>query len=264
MSLDIQKVLSELPEVLRQNPQLRYELFRILSENFSSREETNQLLRELRDLRKETARQFRELREENARQLRELREEMNARFAKVDERFARVDERFEALHREMDERFAKVDERFDALHREMHEGFAGLREEMQDIGKRVDLQVGRFLTRAGHNLEDLVAATLRVALQDRDIRPDSIRLRQKFVDEKGLVRPKGRALECDLLVRDGRILVFEIKAYAEMEDVEDLADKVKLVKSYHRGQEVVGVMVVLAAEEEIEEACRRRGIVLAR
>ncbi|MDI7269279.1 MAG: hypothetical protein QME96_14915 [Myxococcota bacterium] len=249
MAVDIQALLSALPEALRANPELRHEIFRILSDQFPSREETNRILQEIRDLRARFDERFARIDE----RFEALTREMN-------ERFARVDERFEALTREMNERFARVDERFEALTREMNERFARMDRKLDDIHRDVNRQVGGLQTRAGRHLEDLVAGTLRLALELEDLDPRSIEMRRKIVDRDGVVRPAGREIECDMLVSDGKRYVFEITSYAKGSDAQDVADKVTLVKSLHPEEQVVGILIAYEADEGAGAECERLGV----
>ncbi len=124
--------------------------------------------------------------------------------------------------------------------------------------------VGRFQVRSRRRLEDVVAGALRPALKRPDIRPESIRLRQKIVDTEGWIFPRGRSKEVDLVASDDEYLVFEVKSAAEPEDVDNFADKVELVQRLNPDKKVHGVFITLAPEPDVQERCRERGIELAR
>lgn len=120
--------------------------------------------------------------------------------------------------------------------------------------------VGRFQVRSGRKLEDVVAGALRLALQRPDLRPDQIRLRQKIVDTEGVVFPRGRSKEVDVVASDGEYLVFEVKSAAEVEDVDDFADKLRLFRHLHPDKTVNGVFITLAPEPDVRERCRELDI----
>ena len=69
----------------------------------------------------------------------------------------------------------------------------------------IGIVVGGFQRRAGRSLDDAVVGTLRI-----------------------LIGPKGRSYEIDLCVTDTESLIFEIKSYAEEEDIERFNDKAEL------------------------------------
>jgi hypothetical protein len=135
---------------------------------------------------------------------------------------------------------------------------------LEDLRDWVELVVGRSPVRSGRNLEDVVAAALRLALQRPDIRPESIHLRQKIVDAEGWVFPRGRQKEIDLVATDDEYLVFEVKSAAEVEDGEYFADKVELVRRLNPDKKGRGVLITLAPEPDVQQRCRELGIELAR
>ena len=120
----------------------------------------------------------------------------------------RSDERFERLFNELRESREESNRRFEAMeHR------------FDNLEDRVGIVVGGFQRRAGRKLEDAIAGTLHLALK-RDIKPENITMRKKIKDDEGIIGPKGREYEIDLYITDGESLIFEIKPYAEEEDVE--------------------------------------------
>ena len=168
-------------------------------------------------------------------ELREFRQETVQRLDQIDQRFEQIDQRFD----QMDKHF-------------------------EDLRNWVELVIGRAQVRSGRNLEDVVAAALRVALKCPDIRAESIRLRQKIVDTDGLVFPRGRQKEVDLIATDDEYIAFEVKSAAEVEDVEDFAEKVELLRLLNPDKKVRGVFVTLAPEPDIRQRCEELGIELAK
>ena len=153
----------------------------------------------------------------------------------------------------MGQQFDQLDQRFDRLE-----------QLFQDFKDWVEMVVGHFQVRSGRRLEDVVAGALRLALKRPDIRPESIRLRQKIVDTEGWVFPRGRSKEVDLVASDDEYLVFEVKSVAEPEDVDNFADKVELVRRLNPDKKVHGVFITMAPEPDVQERCQERGVELAR
>ncbi len=189
-------------------------------------------------------------------------EQVDQRLEQVDQRLEQVDQRLEQVDQrleQVDQRFGQVDQRFG----QVDQRFDQLGQKIDDLKDWVHLVVGRFQVRAGKKLEDVVAGTLRLALKRPDIRPDRIQLRQRVVDEIGLVGPPGqRRFEIDILIDDGQITVFEVKSVCEAEDVDRLADKITLMRALHPDQQVTGVMIALGVEEEAQALCAQYGIPL--
>ena len=223
----------QLPDMLERNPELEPRAFRAFLKAFVSKEEFAAVLSELRELRGE---------------VRHFRQETQERFEQIDRRFEEIDRRFEGI----DRRFEGIDQQF-----------AALRQMIADEHDWVELTVGGLQRRSGRKLEEVVAGALRVALRRSDIKPEQIRLRQRIVDEKGVVGlPGQRHFEIDILAQDGKISVFEVKSYCEWEDVDRLADKVTLVRSLNPGVEVEGIMIAMSIGDEVRERCRELGITL--
>ncbi|MCY3870211.1 MAG: hypothetical protein OXG87_11690 [Gemmatimonadetes bacterium] len=157
----------------------------------------------------------------------------------------------ETFRSEVNERFEKVDERFD----QMDQRFSDLRD-------WVEMIVGRFQTRSGRKLEDVVAGTMRLVLGRDDILSQNVRLRQSLEDEDGMIGPSGRRYEVDILVYNSTLLVFEVKSVCEVEDVDRFADKVGLMRTLHPDKTVDGVIVTMAPLDEVEARCVEWGIKL--
>ncbi len=174
-----------------------------------------------------------------------FRADTNQRFEQMDQRFEKVDQRFE----QMDQRFEKVDQRFDALEQQIRGQEAWMH-----------MNVGGLQNRAGRRLEDVVAGAFCYGLKRSDICPEQVRLRQKLTDAEGVVYKPGKTREVDLIAYGQGMIVFEVKSMADEDDVEDLADKVKLVTHQHPGQSVEGVLVLLGAEPRHREWCRDRDL----
>ena len=173
-------------------------------------------------------------------ELREFRAEFDASRLEVDSRFEQVDSRFE----QVDSRFEQMDQRF------------------SDLKDWVEMIVGRFQTRSGRKLEDVVAGTMRLVLGRDDILSENVRLRQPLEDRDGMIGPSGRRYEVDILVDNGTLLMFEVKSVCEVEDVDRFGDKVELMRALHSEQAVEGVIVTMAPLSEVEARCAEWGIKL--
>ncbi len=149
----------------------------------------------------------------------------------------------------MDQRFEQVDQRFDTID-----------QNFVDLKSWVGTVVGGFQNRAGKNLEFMVAGTLRLALKRKDIRPDSIKLRKKFLDTDGVIGLKGRRYETDILAEGDSLLVFEVKSLCDLEMAERFADKVDLVRHLRPDSEVSGALIALEPDPEVLDYCAGKQI----
>ena len=173
-------------------------------------------------------------------------------IAAIMEELRRIDSNLTTFQESVNARFNHVDERFD-----------GLSAEVRDTRDWFQLTVGRLQTRAGRNLEDVVAGALRIGLRRPDVSADMIKLRQKIVDREGMVYKPGKQKEVDLVASNGEYLVFEVKSAAEPDDVDDFAEKVALLQHLHPEKQVRGVFITLAPEADVQQRCQELGIELA-
>ena len=230
----------QLPEMIERDPDLERRAFRAFLRVFTTKEETAAILAEMREFRGE---------------FRRFSAKTDQRFEQIDQRFEQIDRRFE----EIDRRFEHVDQRFEEVDRRLE----GLQQEMSDLRDWVEGVVGGLQRRSGRRLEDVVAGALRVALRRPDIKPDQLRLRQRMVDEKGVVGlPGQRRFEIDILAQDGQISVFEVKSYCEWEDIDRLHEKVAFVQALNPGVKVEGIMIAMSIGDEVRERCQELGITL--
>ena len=158
---------------------------------------------------------------------------------------------FNAFQSEMATFRSEVNERFD----DMDQRFSDLRD-------WVEMIVGRFQTRSGKKLEDVVAGTMRLVLGRDDIVSENVRLRQPLEDADGMIGPSGRRYEVDILVDNSTLLVFEVKSVCEVEDVDRFADKVALMRTLHPDKTVEGAIVTMAPLNQVEARCVEWGIKL--
>lgn len=240
-------VLRELPRVLEQDPQFVIFVEGIISEKFPRRDEFARLLDEFTSFRIEQ---------------REGLRQVNERLDGVDQRFEQVDQRFEQLDQRFDQLTQELHDTRDQLTQEMRNLRGELTQEMRNLRDWVELIAGRLQVRVGRSLEDIVAGALRLGLSRPDIDPQNVRLRQTIGDPTGLVYKAGKQKEVDLVAQDGELLVFEVKSAPDVDDVDEFADKVELVRLQNPDKSVSGVFIAVGAEEDIRQHCLRRGVQL--
>jgi len=313
-----EEVLTILPQLLREEPEVITAIEGIIARQFPRRDEFASLLKEIKLQREETSRQIKLQREETSRQIklqREetsrqleqtnrridllgeemnrrleqmeqrieqveqrvdlLREEMNQRFDQVDQRFEQIDQRFEQVDQrfeqvdqrfeQVDQRFEQVDQRFDQVHQDhlelkrrvikLESGQKQILEKMTGFDAWLKVITGNLGTEKGQTLEDLFAIALRYGLKNPNIKPESIRLRQELMDVEGLVFRKNYGTEIDLIAENGKLTVFEVKATANIDDVDLFGMKIELVRLQNQDKEVQGILVSPGAGERIKKRC---------
>ena len=215
----------QLPALLARHPEMEQRIYMAFMRTFATKEEVAAVLSELRDFRGE----FDAFRSEMV----TFRSEMVTFQSEMVTFRSEVNDRFE----DMDQRFS-------------------------DLRDWVEMIVGRFQTRSGRKLEDVVAGTMRLVLGRDDVVSENVRLRQPLEDEDGMIGPSGRRYEVDILVYNSTLLVFEVKSVCEVEDVDRFADKVGLMRTLHPDKTVDGVIVTMAPLDEVEARCVEWGLKL--
>jgi hypothetical protein len=223
--LTAEEVVKSLPMLLKEHPELRTEIYEIISDEFVRRGEFYEYM-------KKSDERFESLLQE----LRAFREDTNRRFEAVEKRF-------EEMREDTNRRFDKVDR------------------DSKDLKDWVGVVVGGFQRRAGRSLEDAVAGTLRIAL-GREVKPENITMRKKIIDDEGLIGLKGRSYEIDLCLTNTESLIFEIKSYAEEEDIERFNDKAELVKKKLGLKKVVKALITLEKHPSVVKLCDKFGILV--
>ena len=163
---------------------------------------------------------------------------------------------FDELRDEFDEFRIEVNDRLDRVEARLDR----MGQQFSDLRDWVEMIVGRFQTRSGRKLEDVVAGTMRLVLGRDDVLSEHVRLRQPLEDAEGMIGPAGRRYEVDILVHNSALLVFEVKSVCELEDVDRFADKVALMRTLHPEKVVDGVIVTMAPLNQVEARCADWGL----
>ena len=260
---------SRIPALVDRRPDLYWRIYSSWVNLFAKREEIAAIMDELRHL-GDGLTNFRESTDQRFEQVEGRFEQVEGRLDKIDGRLDKIDGHLDKIDGRLDKidgRLDQVDDRLDRVDRrfdQVDQRFDEMGQNFTDLKDWVTLNVGRLQVRAGRNLEDVVAGAMRVTLKRPDIQPQSIKLRQKIRDEEGVVFTRGKQKEVDLIASNGEYLVFEVKSAAEVEDVDNFADKVALMKHLNPDKIVRGVFITLAPEPDVQQRCKELGIELAR
>jgi hypothetical protein len=94
------------------------------------------------------------------------------------------------------------------------------------------------------------------------VKPENIIMRKKIEDDEGLIGPKGRSYEIDLCVTNEESLIFEIKSYAEVEDIERFNDKAELAIKKLGLKKVEKALITLEKRPSVVELCDKFWILI--
>jgi predicted nuclease with TOPRIM domain len=209
-----------LPKLLKEHPELRYEIVGILAESFVTKSDTAVLLEELK----------------------KLREDFNRKADEDSRRFEAIDKRFEAV----DRRFEAIDKRFEAVESELKL-------------LRVDFNVlaGQFIEfkRQLGGLQETVGAFVESYYTSKVVEELEKKLgHSKLIIKRNIV-VDGK--EVDAVVSNSVVYVLEISGVVRREDVEKAARTSKALASTgeYAGKTVKAVVAGVRFDSHaIEEA----------
>jgi len=164
--------------------------------------------------------------------------------------FEKLLQELRAFREDTNRRFDAIDKRLDKMD-----------SDFKDLKDWAGMVVRGFQRRAGRSLEDAVAGTLRIAL-GRDVKPENITMRKKIRDDEGLIGRAGREYEIDLCITDGENLIFEIKSYAEDDDIENFNEKAELAIEKLKLKRAKKALITLDKPASVVKLCEKYGILL--
>jgi len=207
-----------------------------------------------------------------------LCEEINLCFEQVEEHLDQRQQQIDLLREKMNRRLEKIETRLDQQQQQIDL----LRKDVLDLERQIaqiisdieqmNIEIIQFDgwlklisgmkgDEKGQALEQTFALGLSYGLKDRDIKPETIQLRQLFVDSEGVVFfKKGKLIEVDLIAENHKLTVFEVKSSPEEADVEHFAKKIKVVQLAHPEKQVQGIFISPGASEAVEQHCQEWGI----
>ncbi|MCS6926574.1 MAG: DUF3782 domain-containing protein [Candidatus Binatia bacterium] len=243
----IEQLRTHLPRLLREHPEVRYELWGMMLEAFPSRQEFVTVLEELRALREEGNRRF---------EVMERRfEAMDRRFEAVDRRFEAMDRRFEELRADMNQRFEAVDRRFEAILATLQEHAQQLRVHTQQLRDHF-LHLSSLGGRFGHGLESVVKAVVEEFADQTFPAADRLVL----WDERGEVFGVPKAeIEFDLYVHNSRDYLVEVKSHLKVSDVLAFHRKVEFARE-KMGRPFIPLIIALSMDPKAELQMQALGI----
>jgi hypothetical protein len=262
----IEQLKRALPQLLREHPEVRHELWGLMLEAFPSRQEFLAFLEELRALREESNRRFEGLQHEIAqrfegmdRRFETLLREMNQRFEAVDQRFEAVDQRFETLLREMNQRFEAVDQRFEMQLREMNQRFEAVDRRFEGVIAELReqrLHLSALGARVGRGLEFIAKGIVE------EFAGESFPLADRLVlvDTEGEVfGVPGAEVEFDLYAHNGHAYLVEVKSHLKTDDVLKFQRKAVFAET-KLGRPLTRLIIALSMDSKAETLMQRLGI----
>ena len=187
-------------------------------------------------------------------------------YSEILKRFEKHDRKFTTIlkkMREHDKKFAEVFKRLEQHDRkfaEILDEIKKLREDFNKLSMRVEVTIGSMGRRWGFDLEKTVLEIFREALEKKGIEPGKVE-KLRFVDKDGSITGvKGRRIDVDVLVKDEKLYIIEVKSRAELDHVEMLPIKVKAVEKYLGRRVDRSILVAVNVDKEAYERALELGI----
>jgi hypothetical protein len=206
-----QIIITELPKLLKRDLQTREFIARLFQEKFADKKKTEdrfeKLLREINQQRLESEKKW----EENNKRW----EENNKRWEENNKRWEEQNKRWEENNKRWEEnnkRWEENNKRIDAI-----------LEEIKLLHRKHDTTIGALGARWGLRAESSFRDAIKGILEESF--PVKVQ-RYKAKDKEGIVFGKPDQVELDLIVKDGEVIVAEIKSSISKGDVATFLRKI--------------------------------------
>ena len=182
---------------------------------------------------------------------RDLLERLEAHDKKFNEILERLDKHTKLLE-EHGKRLEAHDKKFNELIEQMNR----LRADFIRLSRKIDVTLGSMGRRWGIDLERTVLEIFRETLERKGIEPGKVeKFRYKDVDGR-VTGVKGKVIDVDVLVKDDRVYVIEVKSRAELEHVDALPEKAKVVERILRRRVDKVFLVAVNIDRDAYERAR--------
>jgi len=183
--------------------------------------------------------------EERLAKVEERLTKLEERFAELEERFARLEERYQRL----EERFAKLEERFAKL----EERQARLEEEMGEFRRLIFVIAHRF----GVISESAFREAMRYVVED-SLGAGEVE-RVVLEDREGMVYGHPSIVEVDVVIKDDKHIIVEIKSRVSRGDVGEVY---RMGKLYERAKGVRPELVIVGGfiDRDAARLAKRLGV----
>jgi len=211
-------LIKELPVIIEENLNIQKMIFLISRKNFAEREKTDDRFE----------RMFEELQKD--------RDENNRRW--------------DEQNRQFNQKWDETNKRLDNLIRQSDERFAAMLQEIKDIRSRQESSVGALGARWGISAESSFRNALKAILENRfDVQV----LNVTEYDHEGFVFGQPDQVELDVIIKNGEIIICEIKSSMSRSDIYTFHRKVQFYEKQHNCK-VTAMMVISPMVDKYAQA----------
>ncbi|OQX13521.1 MAG: hypothetical protein BWK80_42795 [Desulfobacteraceae bacterium IS3] len=246
----------ELPVIIEETPDIQRTVFLISRKDFADKDRTedrfDRMFEELKKDREENNRKWEESNkkwEEHNRKWEEHNrkwEENNGKWEESNKKWEETGKRLDDLIRQSDERAARSDARFEAM-----------LEEIRDIRSRQESSVGALGARWGIAAESSFRNALKGILERRfDVRVINV----TEYDHEGFVFGLPDQVELDIIIRNGEIIICEIKSSMSRSDIYIFHRKVQFYEKQHNCKATSMIVISPMIDKYAQTVAGRLGI----
>lgn len=221
-------ITQEIPRLISEHPEVRYELIGVMSEVFVKKDEHTEILTEIKALREASNRHTQEI-NRNTQELKALREDFNAMSQQIKE----ISQQIKALYEIADRHTQEL--------KALREDFHDFRKYTERKFRDLDNKIVGLGARWGIMSEESFREGLKALLTEE------IGLEVEHYegyDDEGIVFVQPDQVEVDLIVKDDSLILVEIKSSMSRGDVDTFQRKVEF---YEKKQNLkVGRKVIIS------------------
>jgi hypothetical protein len=199
--------------------------------------------------------------EERLTKIEERQQVLEERFAKLEERFAELEKRFAELEErqlELEKRFARIEERQQRLEerqQRIEERITRVLEELRDLRRVVVVIAHRFGVLSEYAFREAMKYVIEESLGVGRVYKKSLR------DDEGLVYGYPSIIDIDVVIRDEKHILVEVKSRVSRSDVRELY---LIGRLYEKLEGVKPELVIIGGfiDREAYEAAAKLGVII--
>ncbi|MEM2126721.1 MAG: DUF3782 domain-containing protein, partial [Candidatus Bathyarchaeia archaeon] len=185
--------------------------------------------------------------------------EIMAELREHTKRFEEHDKKFNEIMAELREhtkRFEEHDKKFNEIIGRIDR----VEERVEILGQKIEVTIGSMGRRWGSDLERTVLNIFKETVESKGIEPGKVE-KFRFKDEDGAITgEKGKIIDVDVLIRDDKLYVIEVKSYAEIDHVEHLYEKAGIVEKILKKEVDKIFIITVNIEREAYDRAKEIGV----
>ncbi|GAK55282.1 conserved crenarchaeal protein, putative [Candidatus Vecturithrix granuli] len=259
-------LVETLPIILEENKDIQRAIFRISRRRFADTDETNlrfdRMFEELQQERELSEKRW----EENHQRWQKNQEELAAMRRESDERWKESQQRWEenqqeltAMQRESNERWEKNQQELAAMRRESDERFERLMQEIKNVRIKHESSIGALGARWGIAAESSFRDGLKDLLE-QDFGVQVLNITE--YDDAGEVFGQPDQIELDLIIKNGTLIICEIKSSISRSEMYAFYRKVQFYEKRHQRKATKLMVISPMVDQRAKAVADKLGIIV--